>query len=227
MEALDFFGIPASSLNGGASSSLGPRGFRISSRKVTDFFGSTFTGHCFRTARTLDQEQERRRLDPAPQPRYFGPMLKIALFALLLAPDPLFEKMAGIWSGEGERVQSVSGRHFRIQTHTVTSAQGEKLLSHNEITETDSDAQIKAYVRDYWIRPNPGQSGDYDLGVEDQVTSQRHYDGDVLAVEQSFGGSPPFVIHSRTQFDDLGSLYEESVLYGDHSISQTRIRYHR
>ena len=135
--------------------------------------------------------------------------------------------MVGVWSGEGERVQLVSGHHIRIQTHTAATQQGDQVFSHNEITETDASAQVKIYVRDYWIRPSPGQAGAYELGADQQVTSRGHFDGGVFEVEQNLGGTPAYVIRSRTQFDAQGSLYEENDWYGDRELSQTRIRYHR
>lgn len=144
------------------------------------------------------------------------------------APDPLLDKMAGTWVGAGERVQTTSGRHIRIEAHTVATQQGEKLFSHNEVTETDlTTQQSKTYSRDYWVRPSAGQAGAYDFGAEENVTSQGYFDGGILEVEQNFGGTPPYVVHSRTQFDDQGSLYEENVWSGDRALSKTQIRYHR
>lgn len=134
--------------------------------------------------------------------------------------------MQGSWAGEGERVQSISGHRIQIQARTVATEQGDRLNSHNVITETDQDGQSKSYVRDYWIRPNPGLAGDYDFGVEDKVTSQGHFDGAILVVEQNLGGNPAYVIRSKTQFTDTGSLYEETDWYGERQLSQTRIRYH-
>ncbi len=136
--------------------------------------------------------------------------------------------MAGTWKGEGERVQSISGRHIRIQTHTVATMQGDKLLSHNEITETDpTTQQSKTYGRDYWIRPNASRPGAYDFGVQADVTSQGRFDGGILEVEQNLGGDPAYVVRSRTQFDAQGSTYEETDWSGDRQLSRTRIRYSR
>ena len=179
-------------------------------------------------------------LDPRAGCRYFTAMRKIVVVAALAsmlmmgtvqarAGDLLLDRMLGTWVGEGERVQNVSGHHIRIQTHTAATMQGDKLFSHNEITETDQSAQTKTYVRDYWVRPNSAQAGLYDFGADDKVTSQGHFDGGILEVEQTLGGAGAnaFVIRSRTQFDAQGSLYEEHTWYGNRELSQSRIRYHR
>ncbi len=137
--------------------------------------------------------------------------------------------MQGAWSGEGERVQTASGHTTRIETHTVATLQGDKLLSHNEITETDMSAQSRTYERDYWVRADAAHAGFYELGVDDKVTSQGRFDGGILEVEQKLGGDGDgeLVIRSRTQFDAQGSLYEEHLWYGERELSRTRIRYHR
>ena len=158
-------------------------------------------------------------------------MLVIALLSSVAqaATDPLLDKMVGTWLGEGERIQSISGNHTRIETRTEATFRGNELLSHNEVTETDASGQAKTYSRDYWIRPDPAQGGLYDFGIpssDDQVTSQGHFGDDGLEVEQDLGGSPAYLVRSHTQFDAQGSFYEETTWSGSRQLSQTRIRYH-
>lgn len=174
------------------------------------------------------------QLDPRLKARYSTFMRKLAVLIMLAlrssvaqAGDSLIQLMQGSWTGEGERVQTVSGHRVRIEAHVVATLQGDRLFSHNEITETEQDGQAKSYARDYWIRPSQDQAGSYDFGVEDKVTSQGRFDGHILEVEQNVGGSPAFVIRSETQFTDSGSLYQETAWYGERELSQTLIRYHR
>lgn len=138
----------------------------------------------------------------------------------------LFEKMSGNWSGIGERVQLISGRRIRIEARATANQQDQRLVSHNEIIETSESGLARHYVRNYWIRP-AAASGGFELGQNEQVTSQGRFDGGILEVEQILGGTPALVIRSRTQFDNRESLYQETTWHGDQELSRTIIRYVR
>lgn len=172
-------------------------------------------------------------MTPCYAPAISERMLKLLSFALwmgfaalsahvaLAASDPLLDQMAGTWVGEGERIQAISGRHIQILEHTTAILQDGKLDSRNQVSETDmSTQQARTYERDYWVRPNPGQAGAYDFGAGANVTSQGHFEGGILEVEQNLGGNPAYLVRSRTQFDAQGSLYEETDWSGTVSLAR-------
>jgi hypothetical protein len=151
-------------------------------------------------------------------------ILALALLTLSArASDPLLDRMAGTWAGTGERIELASGHRTTIASATTSTLDGDRLDSHNEITETDSPGAPRRYVRDYWIRPD-GAAG-YALGAGDTVSSHgRLNEAGTFDVEQDLGG---LIVKSSTEFDAQGSLYSESVWSGDHELSRATIRYVR
>lgn len=141
--------------------------------------------------------------------------------------EGLFEQMVGIWAGQGERVQLMSGRRVRIEARAVAVIQGARLVSHNEISEFPESGPARHYFRDYWIQSSPSETGGFELGQNNQVTSQGRYVDGILYVEQELGGIPTYVIRSRTKFDVQESLYQETVWHGEQELARTSIRYRR
>jgi hypothetical protein len=138
----------------------------------------------------------------------------------------LFEAMVGTWIGKGECIQHNSGRRIRIEARAISTLQGPRLISHNEITETPESGPSKSYVRDYWIQPTTVPGG-FELGQNNLVTSQGRFEDGTLEVEQTFGGASGLVIRSRTQFNNHESVYLETTWHGERELARTSIRYVR
>jgi hypothetical protein len=139
----------------------------------------------------------------------FGSAMFASVAAQAKDSGGLFERMAGTWVGEGERVLVVSGKRVRIEARVEAAEEADnRLASHNEITETSESGQVKRYVRDYWVQPSIQGHRHYEFGRNDQVTSQGRFEDGILEVRQELGD---WVILSRTQFTSQESIYQETV----------------
>ena len=149
--------------------------------------------------------------------------------------DPLFVMMLGSWEGQGMRTQQASGHKISIVARTETTLQSDQLISKSEITETPVDTNgaplgpSRTYGREYWVRALAGDQYEFGIGsgAHEKVFSIGVFNQNILEVEQSVGGSSPYIVHSRTRFEDEVRDYTEVVSQNGKRLSQTLIQYRR
>ena len=171
-------------------------------------------------------------------------MLLLPLLALLGStiavcdsPDPLFVRMAGDWSGQGEKNYPLSGRVSDVQIRVHSWVDGGILYSDNDVTETPRAGGAPShYARAYWVRPAAGAAGHYELGsgtvtsglagATGGFTEQTGGAPSCFEVTQDLGGD--YVIRSRTEFPgEDATLYTETGWHGETRISETKLEFRR
>ena len=168
------------------------------------------------------------------------PVSAFFAFLSLLSNDPLFTKMVGHWHAEGERKYVFSGRtatlKAEVETGMDSDSNGEFLVSKNLWTEVEFNGDVPSapaqYTRVYWMRLDPHNPRQYLLGYGDsgqvQTTAATGiFDGQTLKVRQTVRGNPPIIVDSVTSFFENSSVYKETTLHGDTTLTETEVRYGR
>ena len=152
----------------------------------------------------------------------------------LTSIDPLFLRMVGDWTGEGERFFPQESRHTHFMAKVSTLVEGDLLISQNEITETQvPTGPARTYSRVYWIRKKAGTPELlYELGygstVTDSIAGEGKLEGNRFKMNQNMGGNPPLMFESQTEFvSENESLYVDTLQQGGGKLSSSHIKYLR
>lgn len=152
--------------------------------------------------------------------------------------DPLFIRMIGQWSAQGERISLKTGRKVHLQAKVTSSLINNVLFSTNEwtetlITEDPHPPPPRRYILRYWIRPKVNRSYEYELGSVEKpstITGNGVFTDSLFQVTQFFKGPPEFEIFSQTQFNPLHfneSHYIEKVWMNASPHSESHVLYQR
>ncbi|MGZ3698648.1 MAG: hypothetical protein ACXWP5_10955, partial [Bdellovibrionota bacterium] len=154
--------------------------------------------------------------------------LTLASTSVFASDDPLFQRMAGHWTGEGDRVYPLANRRGQVQIEVTSVEKDGKLISTNRITELlVGEKKPRVTVRTYWIRAKDGAPGQYELGYQqsDQVAATGTLNGEIFDVDQKMGSN--LSVHSTTEFNGDHCVYNEDWRQGETQVTETVIKYSR
>ena len=152
------------------------------------------------------------------------------LFALLAlsparASDPLFDRMAGSWLGEGLTRYALSGRKLQVEIATTSEITEGGLVSRNEVRElpVEPPGAERRYARAYRI---VADGAGYRLeGAPGAPAARGALVGEEFSTEQELAGG--YVVRTATEFAGDSAVFLETNWHEGTRLSETEIRFRR